>query len=58
MKNKVLYLVLTTIIMSFFIGVMIGLCVGISIQKQTINTGDTYKYYDQQEPDDLKVWNI
>nr|DAE01472.1 MAG TPA: protein of unknown function (DUF5016) [Siphoviridae sp. ctQtc11] len=58
MKNKLVYLILITIIMALFTGITIGFCIGINSQKQIINTGDIYKYYDEPIDDEPNVWNI
>ena len=58
MKNKIAFIILITIIMALFTGIMIGFCIGINSQGQIINTGDTYKYYDEPVDDRPSAWNI
>lgn len=56
MKNtKVIILIFIALIMALMVGFLIGVSVGINMKSTNINTGDTYKYYDQQFDDDFTL---
>lgn len=55
MKN--IYIIIT-IVMALFVGVLIGICIGMNLKNVNYNIGDTYKYYDEPIYDEPRTWNI
>ena len=48
-KNSLVILTLICIMMSLFVGILIGFSIGLNSRKDTIINGDTYEYYQNEQ---------
>ena len=48
-NNNLVILTLICIMMSLFVGILIGFSIGLNSRKDTIINGDTYEYYQNEQ---------